>query len=449
MLKPFLRVIAPNQARELLRGFGPLDTEDVSITQALYRVVSAEVKAEEDVPAFHRSTMDGFAVRAADTFGASESSPALCRVIGEVMMGEVSDIALKRGEAVRIWTGGALPANADAVVMIEHTEELDRDTIEILTPVPPFGHVVRRGEDFKVDETLITRGHRLRPQDLGILAAMGRSSVTVFQSPSVAIISSGDEIVPVEQNPPPGCMRDVNRHTIHAAVLEAHANPVWIGIAPDTLDTLAALIDQGLSSADMVLISGGSSMGSRDYVIEAIEAYEDSEILFHGVSVSPGKPLILARVGSKPVLGLPGHPVSAMVCFEQFVVPLMRRLEGEDVVTPYGRSTVRAVLSRNLPSREGRMDFVGVRLQPRDGTFTAMPVIGKSGMISVMVRAHGFIHIGEDCEGLYRGDQVTVELFSNWIEECIEKEYLSGHEAAGGSAGGLLESAGPEQLSRL
>lgn len=449
MLKPFLRVISPHEARGLLRGFSHLDMEDVSITRALFRVVSEPVKAEEDTPGFDRSTMDGFAVRAADTFGASESSPALCRVVGEVMMGEMSDVALKRGEAVRIWTGGAVPSNADAVVMIEHTEELDENTIEVLTAVAPYENVVRKGEDFRKDQTLIDRGHRLRPQDLGLLAAMGRSSVRVFRRPVVAIISSGDEIVPVEEQPPPGCMRDVNRHTINAAVLEAHAEPVWIGIAPDRLYALAALIEQGLTSADMVLISGGSSMGSRDYVIEAIEAYEDSEILFHGVSVSPGKPLILARVGSKPVLGLPGHPVSAMVCCEQFVVPLVRRLEGEDVETPFLRSTVRAVLSRNLPSREGRMDFVGVHLEVSNGAITAIPVLGKSGMISVMVRAHGFISIGEDCEGLYRGDHVTVYLFSHWIEEYLEKEHLSGHEAPGGSSGPLLESSRQERLSRV
>jgi molybdopterin molybdotransferase len=199
----------------------------------------------------------------------------------------------------------------------------------------------------------------------------------------------------------------------------------------------------------MVVISGGSSMGSRDYVIEAIGAYDDSEILLHGVSVSPGKPLILARVGSKPVVGLPGHPASAMVCFEQFVVPLIRRLGGEDVVTPFLRPTITAYLTRNLPSREGRMDFVRVRLKVEGRTITATPVLGKSGMISAMVRAHGCICIEEDCEGLYKGDHVTVNLFSNWIEEHVEKEHLSRHEVAGGSSGNLFESSRQEQLSRV
>lgn len=449
MLKPFLRVMPAHEARSLLRRFGHLDTENISIDDALYRVVSEPVKAAEDTPGFDRSTMDGFAVRAADTFGAGESSPSLCRVVGEVLMGEIPSLTIKRGEVVRIWTGGALPSNADAVVMVEYTEDVDKETIEILKAVAPFDNVVRRGEDFKSKETLIKAGHRLRPQDLGLLAAMGRSSVNVFAKPLAAVISSGDEIVPIEQDPPPGCMRDVNRYTLHASIIEAYAKPVWIGIAPDTLASLSQLIAQGLESADMVLISGGSSMGSRDFVIEAIDAYEDSEILLHGVSVSPGKPLILARVGSKPVIGLPGHPASAMVCFEQFVVPLIRRLGGEDVETPFLRPTVRANLSRNLPSKEGRMDFVRVRLQKKSHAVMAMPVLGKSGMISGMVRAHGFICIEEDCEGLYKGDPVIVNLFSNWIEEYLEKEHLSGHEDAGGSSGNLFETSRQENLSRL
>ena len=438
-----------HEARSLVQLFGHLGTEDISIGNALHRVVCEPVRAIEDTPGFDRSTMDGFAVRASDTFGSSESSPSLCRVIGEVLMGEVPSLAIKRGEAVRIWTGGALPANADAVVMVEHTEEVDTETIEILKAVAPFDNVVRRGEDFKSEETLIRAGHRLRPQDLGLLAAMGRSSVNVFAEPIAAVISSGDEIVPIEQDPPPGCMRDVNRYTLQASIIEAHAKPVWIGIAPDRLDSLSQLIAEGLESADMVLISGGSSMGSRDYVIEAIEAYEDSRILLHGVSVSPGKPLILARVGTKPVIGLPGHPASAMVCFEQFVVPLIRRLGGEDVQTPFLRPTIRANLSRNLPSKEGRMDFVRVRLQMNSHAIMAQPVLGKSGMISGMVRAHGFIRIEEDCEGLYKGDLVTVNLFSNWIEEHLEKEHLSGYEDAGGSSGNLFEASRQENLSQI
>jgi molybdopterin molybdotransferase len=426
MSKPFLRVVTPREARSLLEVFGPLESEEASIDESLFRVLSEPVISSEDTPGFDRSTMDGFAVRSSDTFGSTESAPGLFRVVGEVQMGEIPDFSLGRGEAARIWTGGALPSGADAVVMVEHTQELDSDSIEVLKAVAPLENVVRQGEDFKTGEVMLESGHRLRPQDLGLLAAMGTSHVTVFRKPSVAILS-----------------------TIHALVLEAHGIPVWIGIARDRMGVLAEMIDRGLSCADMVVISGGSSMGSRDFVIEAIESYPDSEIILHGVSVSPGKPLILARVGRKPIMGLPGHPASAMVCFEQFAVPIIRRLGGEHVTYPYMRPAVEAYLVRNVPSREGRMDFVRVRLRFSDGRLTAVPVPGKSGMISAMVRADGYICIAQDCEGLYKGDRVKVYLFASWGEEHLEKEYLFGHEVSRGSSGPLFEAYSQEKLSRF
>ena len=449
MLKPFLRVLAPNQALELVKMFGPTEIEQISTAEGLFRVIAEPIKATEDMPGFDRSTMDGFAVRSRDTFGASEGTPALFQIVDEVVMGEIPDLKLKKGETVRIWTGGALPSEADAVVMIEHTEELGGNTLEALKAVAPLENVVRRGEDFKRGETLLRAGHRLRPQDLGLFAAMGRQTATVYRKPNVAVISSGDEIIPMEQEPLPGCIRDVNRYTITSLIQEAHANPVWVGIAPDKLDALSSLIERGLNTADLVLISGGSSMGSRDHVIEAIQSYKDSEILLHGVSVSPGKPLILGRVGRKPIAGLPGHPVSAMICFEQFIVPLIRRLEGEDVIRPFLRPSRRALLSRNIPSKEGRMDFVRVRLLRRNDGLVAVPVPAKSGMISSMVRADGVITIEPDCEGLYKGQEVSVSLFARWGKEDSEKEHLLGHEDAGRSAGDLLESAQQEKLSRV
>jgi len=392
--------------------------------------------------------MDGFAVRSVDTFGASESMPGLFTICGEIRMGELGDLTLRKGEAVRIWTGGALPKNADAVVMVEHTQQLDDRTLEVLKAVAPFDNVVRRGEDFQAGETLLQPGHRIRPQDLGILAAMGQIDLRVYRRPAVGIVSSGDEIVPVEDTPPPGCMRDVNRHTLVAAVKEAHARPEWLGLVPDRLKEISDMLGQGLKAADVVVISGGSSMGSRDLVIEAIESRPDAEILLHGVSVSPGKPLILATVGSKPIVGLPGHPVSALVCFEQFVVPLIRRLEGEGVTSPFLRPTVQAVLNRNVPSREGRLDFVRVRLQTKGNDLLAVPVPGKSGMISAMVRAHGCIRIEAGCEGLYKGDPVTVHLFSSWMEESLEKKHLSRHETAGRGPAHIFGPTPQEKLSR-
>jgi molybdopterin molybdotransferase len=449
MTKPFLNVIPAEEAREITKTFKPLESESVSLESALFRVASRAVEADRDTPGFNRSTMDGYAVRAASTFGATESSPGLLDVVGEVAMGEMPDMTIRKNETVKIWTGGALPEGADAVVMVEHTQELGPSAIEILKAVAPFDNVVRVGEDFRKGETLVPKGKRLRPADLGILAAIGQDRISVHRKPCIAILSSGDEIVPVDQEPPPGCMKDVNRYSLIGMTQEAYADPLWIGIAPDRLKDLQKMLDTALDRADMVAISGGSSMGTRDYVIEALEARNDSEVLIHGVSISPGKPLIMARVGKIPVVGLPGHPVSAMVCFDQFVVPLLRRLEGEDVVQPYGKRTVSAVLSRNVPSREGREDFVRVRIEDKSGTLTAVPVRAKSGMISSMVRAHGHLQISSDCEGLYRGDRVTVHLFSNWTEENLETAYLSGHEASGQGAGDVFATPRQERLSRV
>ena len=449
MHKPFLRVHSLAEAQELLDRFSPLDTEAIDLEEASFRVLADPVTAPHDMPEFDRSTMDGFAVKASSTFGATESTPGLLRIVGEVLMGEISDLAVKRGEAARIWTGGALPNGTDAVVMVEHTDQLDDNTVEIAKAVAPFDHVVRRGEDFKRGENLLNKGRRLLPQDMGLMAAMGRASVTVYRKPIVGLMSSGDEVVSIDQDPPPGCVRDVNRYALTAMIRESHASVSWIGIAQDRLDALALLMDRALESSDMVVISGGSSMGSRDHVIEAIQAYAGAEILLHGVSLSPGKPVILASVHDKPVVGLPGHPVSAMVCLEQFVTPLIRRMEGEHSARPFLRPTFKAVLGRNCPSREGRTDFIRVRLHKNNDAAVAVPVPGKSGMISSMVRAHGFVRIESDCEGLYKGDQVTVHLFAPWLEESIEKEYLSGHEAAGGSSGDLFESSRQERLSRI
>jgi molybdopterin molybdotransferase len=448
MIKPFLRVASITEALEQLKVFKRLSAETSPIDGALLRVLAQDISATEDLPEFNRSTMDGFAVRSRDTFGSTESTPSMFHVVGEIRMGEISGMKLKKGQTARIWTGGALPEGADAVVMVEHAEELDDSTVELLKAVAPFDNVVRKGEDFRAGDKLLKSGRRLRPPDIGLLAAMGISRVSVFKRPTVAIISSGDEIVPVDQVPPQGCVRDINRHTLTAMVTESHAKALWIGIAPDSLGALSKLLQTALDSSDIVIVSGGSSMGSRDHVIEAIQAHGNSQVLLHGVSISPGKPLIIARIGDQPVIGLPGHPVSAMVCFEQFVAPLIRRLEGENILRPFMRPSVEARLNRNVASKEGRTDFVRIRLDYDNGGLLAIPVPGKSGVISGMVRAHGFVRIGPDCEGLYRGDKVIVNLIADWSEESFEKKHLPGHEAAGRSSGNVLEPAQQENLSK-
>ncbi len=449
MMKPFFKVVSCQEALKCLRNYETLNDEWVSVEKALNRVLSATIKASEDCPAFNRSTMDGFAVRCTDTFGASENNPAVLTVIGECPMGAMPKVALGKGTAMRIYTGGALPPNADAVLMVEHTEEVSPDTIEALKAVAPYENVVRKGEDFKIGENLIVKGTRLKPQDLGLLAAAGIAEIRVYQKVSVGIVSSGDEIVPIDQTPPPGCVRDVNRYVLEGAVTEAYAIPVWIGSVRDDVKEIIAAINTGLETCNMVLISGGSSMGNRDLALSAILSFPDSEVLIHGVSISPGKPLIVGRVGVKPVVGLPGHPASAMICFENFIVPLIRRLSGEEVLRPFTRPNCEAVLSRNIASKEGRRDFVRVMLKKEGEELLATPISAKSGIISAMTRAHGYFVIDEGCEGLYKGDVVTVHLLRDPSEEAIETKHLSRHEDSRRGARNIFEPNPHERLSRI
>ena len=323
------------------------------------------------------------------------------------------------------------------------------DALEVLKAVAPFDNMVRRGEDYRRGEVLLNAGLRLRPQDLGLLASLGTTKVKVHRSPKVALISSGDEIVPANQTPPPGCVRDVNRHSLFAGIREVFAQPIWVGLAADTLKSVSSLIRSGLEQSDVVIISGGSSMGSRDYVIQAISDAPDSKILAHGISMSPGKPLILGLIDSKPVVGLPGHPISALVCFDQLVVPIIRRLAGEGSLQPFLRPQIRASLTRNVASKEGRLDFVRVKLSRVGDEYLATPFMAKSGMVSAMPRSHAYLKIPVGCEGYYKGRTVTVYLFSNWMGDDFEKEYFSGDETAGGGPGNLFGASGQEKLSGI
>ncbi|MFH0957368.1 MAG: gephyrin-like molybdotransferase Glp [Pseudomonadota bacterium] len=447
MLKPFFRVSSTEEARNQLARFRSLKTEITGIDEAIFRVLSRSIKADQDSPPFDRSTMDGFALTSSDTFGSSESSPSLFNVVGEILMGQIPQINLQSGDAVRIWTGGAMPTGADAVVMIEHTQELGGSALEVVKAVAPFDNMVRTGEDYKKGEELLKRGLRLRSQDIGLLASLGVTKVEVHTRPRVALISSGDEITPVEDVPAPGCVRDVNRHSLYAGVKEAFAQPKWIGLAADTLKSVKAMLRSGLEQADIVVISGGSSMGSRDYVIQAISEEPVSRILIHGVSMSPGKPIIIGSIGSKPVIGLPGHPISALVCFDQFVIPIIRRLAGEDTCEPFLRPCVKAFLTRNVSSKEGRQDFIRITLSVSEGEFYATPLLAKSGMVSAMSRTHGFVKIPADCEGLYKGQQVNAYLYSNCLGGDFEKEYFSGNETTKRSSANFNGASRQEQLS--
>ncbi len=408
----FFKVVTVQQAQHVMlealdqhRPGRALVVEEVPLDECVGRTLAADLVAREDVPGFMRSTVDGYAVRAEDTFGASESLPAYLRLAGELHMGEAAEHPLADGDCVAVATGGTLPENADAVVMLEYTEMPGDGTVAVMRPVSPGENLIRPGEDVRTGQTILPAGHILRPPDVGVAAALGYTRLPVFSRPRVAILSTGDELVPPEQVPGPGRVRDVNAYTLAAAVRAEGGVPWLLGIVPDDRGKLERALAKGLE-ADCLLVSGGSSVGARDLVAGAVAALGEPGIMVHGVAVRPGKPLIAAVARGKPVFGLPGHPVSALIVFYLLVRPAIRRLAGAE---PFPlEATVRARLGRNLASRSGVEEYVRVALSQADGELIAQPILGKSGLISTLARSWGLVRVPADATGIAEGESVEV-----------------------------------------
>ncbi len=409
----FFRLQTRQEVLALYPRFAPVGTEAVELAAAVGRVPAGPVAAPEDVPAFLRASMDGYAVRARDTFGASVGAPQYLEIKGEVAMGAAPKQGVAPGEALRVPTGAMLPAGADAVVMLEYTAEHPDKTIEVRRAVAPGENVLQPGEDVRSGEPLFAAGSRLRPQDIGLLAALGLTRLAVYQRPRVSILSSGDEIVPIDRPPGPGQVRDANAYLAAAQVQEWGGRPRLQGIIADDFPALRAGLAAALTEADLILISGGSSVGVRDLTLAAIQDLPGAEVLVHGVAIRPGKPTILATVGADPakaLLGLPGHPASAAVVMEVLGRPLLEHLAGLQPRGAWGR-TVSATLSRNLAGASGREDYVRVRLRPEGSALWADPVLGPSGLISPLVKSDGLVMIPLGVEGLFKGEEVEVCLF--------------------------------------
>ncbi len=409
----FFKMVSVAELYGLLETFEPLEMEVAPLLECHERYLAEEVRAGENLPLADRSCMDGYAVRAADVFGATESNPALLECIRQLRINARPDFSLKTGQCVSITTGGLLPEGSDAVVMVEHTEVLT-DTVpgdvEIFKSVAPGDNVMRTGEDARMGEVVLEKGRRLRFQEVGLLAALGILQAPVRRRPRAGIISTGDELVPVEANPVPGQVRDVNTSTLQCLVRASNAEARSYGLVRDKLVDLVDSLQRALAENDLVLISGGSSLGMRDLTIEAMEALDDAEILAHGVGLRPGKPTILARIGGKPVLGLPGQVVSAQVVMLLFGQPLLKHLAGgQNVFDPERRTARTAILAHNLPSQLGREDYARVSLEYRPGQLPlAVPRSGKSGLLKTLIEAEGVLRIPADVEGLKKDAQVDV-----------------------------------------
>lgn len=402
--------LAVRRVAEALAGFTAEPRrrpETVDLAGALGRVPVAPVRSATDLPGFDRSTVDGFAVRAQDTYGASEGLPAYLTVAGEVAMGRSAGVAVAAGHAVAVPTGGALPAGADAVVMVEHTSRATDTTLEVLRPAAPGDGVITADEDVPAGGDVVPAGRPLRPQDLGLLAAAGITEVTVHARPVVAIVATGDEVVPPHaQALDPGQVRDALSASLGGLVADAGGTPLPLGIVPDDAAALRAVLENALAGgADAIVVSAGSSVGTRDVTTDVIAALGPPGVWCHGLAIKPGKPTILARCGDTPIVGLPGNPLSALVVFRLIGTPLVRALAG--VTDPPPPATVRGVLSRAVPSAAGRLDIVQVTVAGG----VVEPLFGKSGLLSLLTRADGFITIDEPLTGLAAGAEVAVERY--------------------------------------
>ncbi|MDH4232804.1 MAG: molybdopterin molybdotransferase MoeA [Nitrospirota bacterium] len=396
---------------ENLRAGKPQEV-NMNINEALGMVSARDVISREDLPSFARSTVDGYAVSAEDTFGATETMPAYLNLFQEILMSREADFLLPSGSASKIPTGGMLPESADAVVMFEHVQIIDEQTIEVLKPVAPGENVIQAGEDVKKGETVIRAGHRLRPQDIGACAGIGVTDMAVFKRPVVSIISTGDEIVPANVYPGPGKVRDINSYVISGMVSEAGGIPLRKGIFSDEYKTIRDVIETALTDSDAIVLSGGTSVGTKDMVARIINDIGSPGVLFHGLSLKPGKPMIGGVIKGIPVFGLPGHPAAVSICFELFISPVLQRLSGLWEKRPQlDKKTVSVKISKNISSSQGREEHVRVMIEEREGELWAVPVLGKSGLISTLVKADGTIVIPLHRNGIEAGETVDVRLF--------------------------------------
>ena len=376
--------------------------EKISLADSLGRILIQDIPATCPIPHFRKSTMDGMAVRASDTFGASESMPALVQCFGEVRMGEAPTEALGQGTGILMPTGGMLPEGADAVVMIEHLEHFGEELYGVTKAVAPGENLIDIGEDLNAGEVILSQFTRIRAQEMGLLASLGQIIVSVLPRFRVGILSTGDEIIPPDQVPLPGQSRDINGYTLLGLALASGADARHYGIVKDDHEELRKMLTRMLKENDIVLLSGGSSVGTRDLSAQLIDELGEPGLLFHGLALRPGKPTIGGAVDGKLIFGLPGHPASAMVVFDTIVRPWLDGSVLHSQVDPLPKGK----LTQNIYSGSGREEFVRVRLIPNDEGWLLEPIRGKSGLIRTMVLADALVHIRLDTEGIEAGKEV-------------------------------------------
>jgi len=384
-----------------------LNMEEIEILHGLGRIAAEDVYAPFELPEFNRSTVDGYALISKDTFGASESIPVFLEVLGYVEMGKATDLRVKAGTAVYVPTGGMIPEGADGVVMIEYVEQLDSQTIAVHRPAAPGDGMIHRGEDLKIGDKIITKGRRIKPQDIGALAAVGINRIKIMEKPRVAVLSTGDEIVDPMEDVQFGKIRDINTYSLAAMVDQLGGNVTFKAVVKDDYELLRKTIESVIEDNHMVIISGGSSVGTKDVTANVIDSMGKPGVFVHGVAVKPGKPTIIGKTGNTAVFGLPGHPVSAIIVFKVFVEYLINRITEQEL---NGNIAIQAVSDVNIHSSPGKETYQMVVIEEIDGSYVAKPIHGKSGAISLMTRAQGYIKIDTNKEGIKKGEKVKVIL---------------------------------------
>jgi len=405
----FFNVVTIDEGRKLiLENFNEfeLETELVNILDAVDRTLAVDVISDINVPEFNRSTVDGYGIMVEDSHGATQTIPSILNILGEVKMGEISNIKIRPGEAIYIPTGAMVPEGATGVIMIENTEKMGEDTLLLNKPISKGENMVYIGDDIKKDELTLEKGRVINAEVVGTLAALGISKVEVYKKPRFYIISTGDEIIDIDEELTPGKIRDINSYALQVLVEKAGGEVVNKSIIKDNYELLRGEVAKALESSDIVLISGGSSVGTRDYTDKVINSFGGKGVLSHGLSIKPGKPTIIGDCDGKLVIGLPGHPVSSIIVFMALIEDYMDKKLGNKKIRP----AIMATMEYNFPSSPGRETYQMVKLRYEDGKYYATPTHGKSGMISLLSQSQGYIVIKLHEEGIYKGEERQVFL---------------------------------------
>lgn len=405
----FFKVVTVERAREIImENFKEykFELEEVDILHSLERVLGEDIYSEIDVPEFNRSTVDGYAIVASDSHGASDSIPSVLNVVGEVYMGEITDKRIVSGNAIYVPTGGMVPDGADGVIMIENVEKLDEDTLLLNKPISNGQSIIYKGDDIKKNSLILEKGRKIGPEIMGLLGALGKKDITVYSKPKFYIISTGDEIIGIDEELKLGKIRDINSFALFGAIIELGGQVTGKTIVKDDFELLKREVEKAVEISDIVLISGGSSVGTRDFTKDVIDSFEGRGVFVHGLSVKPGKPTIVGEGNGKLIFGLPGHPVSSIIVFKALVEEFVKEKMNIREIKPQ----IKATMDFNFPSASGKQTYQMVNLRREDGKYFASPNFGKSSMISLLKNSDGYIILEKHEEGIYKGEDRDVFL---------------------------------------